>query len=190
LSRRLKSLIITVSIYIVIVCVFIFIKIHLTPTPEKIITISLMETGSISESKNAKGKIESNLGVGDYDIPVPYPKSKSISPMQKALPPPALSEKGNVQNKPYSILGEIAKRKLIKFVKPIYPEGNMEQSMVSIKITVNRDGYITRINVIKTGGDAFDNNAIKALQEWRFQPLPPNKEKDEQGIVNIYFILK
>ena len=190
MNRSLKSFIITLFIYIVIVVISIMIKIHLTSIPERIITISLMEGRSLQKEKNMGTKNEANLGIGKGDIPLPYPEGKPALPSPtKPVPPVSPTNIGSAK-KPYSITGELAKRKLIKFVKPAYPKGNQEQTMVSLKIVVDKDGYITRINVIKTGGDAFDKNAVNAVREWRFQSLPPNETKNEEGVVNIYFILK
>ena len=190
MNRKLKSFIITLFIYIVIVVISIAIKIHLASIPERVITISLMEGKSLQKEKNMGNKADVNLGIGEGDIPLPYPKGKPVLPSpKKPVPPVSSTNRGNAK-KPYSITGELAKRRLIKFVKPVYPKGNQEQTTVSLKIVVNKDGYITRINVIKTGGDAFDKNAVNAVREWRFQSLPPNETKNEEGIVNIYFILK
>jgi len=190
LNRRLKSFIITLSVYILIVIVLLFVKIHLTPEPERIIAISLMEGKLEHKGEGSRNVVEAKLGMGEGEIPLAYPEGKLVLPLPKKPVPPVASTEIGKGKKPYSIMGELSKRRLIKFVKPAYPEGKLEQTMVSLKIVVDKDGNVIKINLIKTGGDAFDKNAIESVREWKFQPLPPNETKDETGVVNIYFLLK
>ena len=190
MSRKLKSFIITLFIYIFIVIIFLFAKIHLGPAPERIIAISLMEGALEHKGKGSRSVVEANLGIGEGEVPLPYPEGKPVLPLPKKPVPPIASTETGSGKKPYSIVGELSKRRLIKFIKPVYPEGKIEQTMVSLKIVVDKDGNVIKINLIKTGGDAFDKNAIESVREWKFQPLPPNEAKDETGVVNIYFLLK
>lgn len=190
MNRKLKSFIITLFVYIFIVIIFLFVKIHLRPAPERIIAISLIEGTLEHKGKGSRSVVKANLGIGEGEVPLPYPEGKPALPLpRKPVPPITSTETGNGK-KPYSIMGELSKRRLIKFVKPAYPAGKIEQTLVSLKIVVDKDGNVIKINLIKTGGDAFDRNAIESVREWKFQPLPPNETKNEIGVVNIYFLLK
>jgi len=190
LGRKLKSFIITLFIYLGILIIFLFIKIHLATVVERTISITLMEDKGRGHKWEKSGNVIEAGGIGEGSVPLPYPSGKPTLPFpKKPVPPVSSIEKGNGK-KPYSITGELSKRRLIKFVKPVYPEGKLEQTMVSLSIVVDKDGNVKRINVVKTGGNAFDKNAIRAIQDWKFQPLPSNETRDETGIVNIYFLLK
>ena len=191
MNRQLKSFLITTGLYIILTLVFIFVRFKIPHIEEHIISFSLMEEGMLGKVKNESGKeVLGGIGIMGGEVPIVSAEQKpELLPFKKPEPP--LSVKlGSKGNKSYSILGEISKRRLIKFVKPKYPEGVQGEATVSLKITVDRDGNVVKLNVIKTGEARFDKNAIEAVKEWKFQPLPPNVNKLEEGIVNIYFLLK
>jgi TonB family protein len=51
---------------------------------------------------------------------------------------------------------------------PDYPEGQTGESFVSLSALIHPDGTLHNIEVEKSGGPAFDTEAIRVLGRWRF----------------------
>jgi len=79
-------------------------------------------------------------------------------------PPPA---------KPRRIGGELQAPALIKRVEPDYPGvavAGKVSGMVILEATVNESGVVTDVNVLRSIR-LLDQAAIKAVKQWRYQPL-------------------
>jgi periplasmic protein TonB len=89
-------------------------------------------------------------------------------PME-APPPPA---------KVVRIGGQIAQPKLIRQVKPIYPDLAVQSrvsALVILEAEVDTRGYVKTVKVLR-GHPLFDESAIEAVKQWRYQPLLLNGE--------------
>ncbi len=190
MNRKVLSIIWTVIIYSLLVSIFTFVIIDIKTKEDKFIILGF-ET---IRNEFVKGVIPKGGGTEDVfstlgDVPLEIKKTKQkLSLLEK---PPYKggklydSEEGE---KKFTLSGELSKRRLIHFLKPEYPEGISENTVVKLSISANPDGAVATIDIVKTGGLVFDQNAIQAVREWRFQPLPPNVEQVLQtGIVTIYF---
>jgi len=190
MNRKLISLIWTVIIYSLLIGIFIWVFIDMKAKEDEFITLGFERV----ENEFVEGTIPKGGGTEDIfsplgDVPLEIKKTKKeLSLLDK---PPYKGGKiydSKEGEKEFTLSGELSKRRLTHFIKPEYPEGLSENTIVKLSISANPDGTIATIDIIKTGGLEFDRNAIQAVREWRFQVLPPNVEQTVQtGIVTIYF---
>jgi TonB family protein len=188
---KLISLISTAIIYIALILFFLLVSVNLKSPGDEFVTLGFQVIDNVEE----KGNMPEIGGTEDIfssagDIAINTEKTKrSLSPLEK--PPYEGGEIERGKKEGYKLVGELAKRKIIHFKKPEYPENESENTEVNLEIEVNPDGTVKTIRVVKTGGISFDNNAMEAVREWRFQPLAPNaKQSVQTGIVTIYFEIK
>ncbi len=93
-----------------------------------------------------------------------------------------------------SLVGPVANRSLITFSKPQYPEWAKREAVegsVRIYFVVSPDGRIKKnIMVQKTSGFSdFDDNAVKALLTWRFEPIKKGKTGEQWGTITFHYRL-
>jgi protein TonB len=77
--------------------------------------------------------------------------------------------------------GNIIAPKLVKRVDPVYPQlaaQSRVQAMVILEATVDLKGHVTHVTVLR-GSPLFDDAAIAAVKQWRYQPLLLNGEPTE-----------
>ncbi len=87
----------------------------------------------------------------------------------EAPPPPA---------RVVRIGGQIAQPKLIRQVKPVYPDLAVQSrvsALVILEAEVDTRGYVKTVKVLR-GHPLFDEAAIEAVKQWRYQPLLLNGE--------------
>jgi protein TonB len=87
----------------------------------------------------------------------------------EAPPPPA---------RVVRIGGQIAQPKLIRQVKPVYPDLAVQSrvsALVILEAEVDTRGYVRTVKVLR-GHPLFDDAAIEAVKQWRYQPLLLNGE--------------
>ncbi len=191
MNKNTISLISTTIIYIVLILIFLFVSVNLKYPAEEFVTLGFQTIEDIEEM-GALAKIGGTEDIfsPSGDVPVTTGKTKkSLSPLEK--PPYEGGETERGEREGYRLAGELSKRKIIHFKKPGYPENENENTQVKLEIEANPDGTVKSVRVVKTGGLSFDNSAMEAVREWRFQPLAPNvKQTIQSGIVTIYFELK
>jgi TonB family protein len=190
-NRKITSLLSTTIIYFVLILIFTLVSVNLKYPVEEFVTLGFQTIEDIEET-GALAKIGGTEDIFSAagDIPVSTGRTKkSLSPLEK--PPYEGGETEQGEREGYRLAGELSKRKIIHFKKPEYPENQSENTQVKLEIEANPNGTIKSIRVVKTGGLSFDNSAMEAVREWRFQPLAPNVEQTIQsGIVTIYFEIK
>lgn len=62
---------------------------------------------------------------------------------------------------------------VVKEVKPHYPQAALKEgksAIVTVQCVVTPKGLPTDVQVQKPGDPAFDEEAVKALQQWEFKP--------------------
>jgi len=190
-NTKLISLISTAALYLALILFFLLVSVNLKSPEEEFVTLGFQVIEDVEE----KGTMPEVGGTEDIfssagDIAISTEKTrKSLSPLEK--PPYEGGEIEQGEREGYKLVGELAKRKIIHFKKPEYPENESENTEVNLEIEVNPDGTVKTIRVVKTGGISFDNNAMEAVRDWRFQPLAPKaKQSVQTGIVTIYFEIK
>ena len=94
-----------------------------------------------------------------------------------------------------SITGPLSSRKILAKYLPPYPEWAEKKgvsAIVQIRFWVSPNGVVKRNAFIErtSGSGSWDNSAKRALQKWRFAPLPPNVVQETQwGVITIRFVL-
>jgi protein TonB len=87
----------------------------------------------------------------------------------EAPPPPA---------RVVRIGGQIAQPKLIRQVKPVYPDLAVQSrvsALVILEAEVDTRGHVKTVKVLR-GHPLFDDSAMQAVKQWRYQPLLLNGE--------------
>ncbi len=87
----------------------------------------------------------------------------------EAPPPPA---------KVVRIGGQIAQPKLIRQVKPVYPDLAVQSrvsALVILEAEVDTRGHVKAVKILR-GHPLFDDAAQEAVKQWRYQPLLLNGE--------------
>jgi len=107
-----------------------------------------------------------------------------------------LKMKGGGRSGPViSITGPLSSRGILAKYLPPYPEWALRQgisAIVRIRFWVTPDGRVKRNAFIETtsGSASWDNSAKRALEKWRFAPLPKNVVQETQwGVITIKFVI-
>ncbi len=110
-------------------------------------------------------------------------QAKESAPSEDVAPPGT--------NQPYTIEGDAAKRTIVSQKIPRYPPGLQREAVVKIRFTVLPDGHVGAMLPIQKGDPTLDEITMKALRQWRFNPLPPGAEqKNVQGIITFRYELQ
>ncbi|MEN8006960.1 MAG: TonB family protein [Candidatus Krumholzibacteriota bacterium] len=93
------------------------------------------------------------------------------------------------------LAGEIANRPVVRHTMPAYPEWAKSQAVeatVTLYFVVLPDGRVKEnIQIQKTAGFSdFDNSAIEALAQWRFQALSGGASQEQWGTITFRFRLR
>jgi len=84
-------------------------------------------------------------------------------------PPPAPAMPAGV----YQVGSGVSQPRLIKKVEPKYSREALKQKVegtVTVSLVVGVDGKATDISIVKSLDEGLDQQAIKAISEWRFEP--------------------
>jgi protein TonB len=95
-----------------------------------------------------------------------------------ASPPPAPPPPPPVASAPVRIGGQITAPALLHRVEPIYPDvAAMAQlsGLVILEATVNTDGCVDSVKVLRSRHPLLDKAAKDALMQWRYSPLVLNR---------------
>ncbi len=175
------------------------------------ITPQLPATRTIKEQKieiyvRETGRLERDISIGVQKTPLlTVEKNENISwelPVTKIIIPGLqpiinISEseskmEGTISEDTFEISGPGGTRPIISKVLPEYPVWAEQQSIesnVSIKIWVNKNGFVSSTDVIETSGyRKLDLLAEEALKKWRFAKI--EKDVDVWAIVTFKFRLK
>ena len=93
------------------------------------------------------------------------------------------------------LMGEVADRPLRERVVPVYPDRARREAVeasVTLRFTVLADGRVqSNVMVERGSGHAdFDRNAVAALRQWRFEPLPAGRTGEQWGAITFHFRLR
>lgn len=113
------------------------------------------------------------------------------SVISKGIPAtPKAREKKNA----FSITGPLKDRDIERQVAPEYPAWAQAQGIeasVILEFTVDPTGMVKPNIVVRrtSGYPKLDDTAIKALRQWKFVPLPPEKNEDQIGLITFNYSL-
>jgi TonB family protein len=123
--------------------------------------------------------------------------AESTAPREEAVLPAtddflsSLQERmaeGSASDSPYVLAGEISARKVLQQTIPSYPEGLQRSVSVQVRLQVLPDGSVGQLQIIKKAGSPFDENALQALRNWKFNPI--SGETTQSGTVTFIYELK
>jgi protein TonB len=89
-------------------------------------------------------------------------------------PPPAPAP---APRTPVRVGGQITQPQLIKRVEPEYPPLAVKahiQGIVILEATVNEDGDVTEVRLLRSANPLLDKEAIAAVRQWRYSPIVLN----------------
>jgi TonB family protein len=103
-------------------------------------------------------------------------------------------QKPRVKKDAFSITGPLKDRAIVNQVVPEYPAWAQAQGIeasVVLECTVDASGTVMpNIIVRRTSGyPKLDETAIKALRNWKFVPLPAEKNENQVGLITFNFSL-
>ena len=106
-----------------------------------------------------------------------------------------IKDAGKRSGPSFSITGPLSSRKILKKVLPPYPKWAEEKgvsAVVQLRFWVTPEGSVKRNSFIErtSGSGSWDKSVKKALEQWRFAPLPPNVVQETQwGVITVKFTL-
>lgn len=77
-------------------------------------------------------------------------------------------------------------RRIYSWSIPKYPEGVSKEIDVKLRFTILPDGTVGTIFPLIKADPRLENEAIKALRQWRFEKLPPGAKIQEQTAVIVF----
>ncbi len=105
-------------------------------------------------------------GPKDKVLPAPPPPPPARKKIKKEL---AEFEKGAVKAE-----GDIKPPKLIKEVKPVYPEEARKQGIsgvVLLSVRSSEQGNIVGVKIVKSPHELLSKAAVEAVKQWKYEPM-------------------
>ena len=96
--------------------------------------------------------------------------------------------KGEDSQSAFEIRGPVSKRRQVVY-KPSLPKTAPAEGEIELKFWVLPDGTVGRIVPVKRGDPFLEEEAIRYLKKWKFNPLD-KAQGEEWGIIPIRFVLK
>ena len=131
--------------------------------------------GSAAGASTFSSKADSGVVPGSgtpAEVALPSPDSAAVTGPRVCQRPPARFER-------------IANAKPIQTVRAAYPPMALRaglESDVTLRIEVDPNGKVTKAEIIRGGGAGFDEEALKAVQQSRFEPA----QKDGQNVPAVF----
>jgi len=109
--------------------------------------------------------------------------------------PRAQDERRAVKGRVLGVQGPLGERRIVSSPLPAYPGWAKKQGIegeVLLKFWVSPEGLVRSIEPLRLSGFGdFDERALRALQNWRFEPLKADSEQvDQWGTVPFKFRLE
>ena len=95
---------------------------------------------------------------------------------------------GGPQASPYHIGGPVSAPRLLSAPDPEFPSGQTEGGVVVVSCVVDEKGAPRQVHVIRSLSDAFDQSAVRAVEQYRFSPAMLQTESTSKPVaveVNI-----
>ncbi len=86
--------------------------------------------------------------------------------------------------------GGKGKRKIYSYSLPAYPEGVSKEIDVKLKFTILADGSVGRILPLIKADSKLEMAAMNSLRQWRFEPLPENRNIEQTVVIIFPFRLQ
>ncbi len=140
----------------------------------------------------------------DYDRRVSSPRPGAQSGGERIASVPGTTDAGGreagpvsdvgtpaTRGQPFTIEGDAANRDIVSKVVPRYPAGLQREAVIKIRFTVLPDGRVGPMVPLKKGDPTLDDITLKALKQWRFNPLPTDEpQTNVQGVITFRYVLE
>ncbi len=101
------------------------------------------------------------------------------------------SSKKGITASSFEIEGKAAERKILSQVLPSYPEGYGKEGVIKFRFKVLPNGHVAEIIPTMKNDAVLEANAMSAITQWRFNPLPRNVPQEAvEGIITFRYKLK
>lgn len=117
------------------------------------------------------------FGTGDVAVRPGEGLGRSGAGRGEAAPGPGTGERGFREAKP------------IQTAKASYPPMALRMGLeadVTLKVFVDNEGKVTKVEVVKSAGMGFDEEALKTVGQFRFEPARRDGEKISSEFTYIY----
>jgi TonB family protein len=119
------------------------------------------------------------------------------SPGRRELPPPARPAAGSLAERNLggaTLAGLVADRRVLVHTMPTYPAWATTQAVeatVTLYFLVLPSGEVKQsVQVQRTAGFGdFDDNAVAAIRQWRFEPLTGSEAREQWGTITFRYRL-
>jgi TonB family protein len=136
-------------------------------------------TGSVAMTLTqvARGEPDSSL----FQIPEDY-KPTGIGSGSPALPNDNRDTAGGPQASLHHIGGPVSAPRLLSAPDPEFPSGQTEGGVVVVTCVVDEKGAPRQVHVVRSLSDAFDQNAVRAVEQYRFSPAMLQSESASKPV--------
>jgi len=91
---------------------------------------------------------------------------------------------------PFTIEGKASERDILHKVIPDYPAGLQKEAVIKIRFSVLPDGRVGQTIPVKKDYPELEDITIKALKQWRFNPLPESAAQNAvEGVITFRYKL-
>jgi protein TonB len=121
--------------------------------------------------------VENFPGSGDLAVKPGSGLGKSGAGRGENPPGPGIGERGSRPAKP------------LLEVKASYPPMALRmglQADVTLRIFIDAEGRVTKADVVKSAGGGFDNEALKAIKQFRFEPAVSDGKRVAAEFIYVY----
>jgi protein TonB len=121
-----------------------------------------------------------------------YSSSTTITDEKITSFKPSVGTSGDYTiEKPYEISWEGFEREVQYDPLPTYPPGVNKEVRIKIRITVLPDGTVGDMIPLQKGDVTLETITMKALKQWRLNPLEPSASQvNQSGVVTFRFVLE
>ena len=136
-------------------------------------------TGSVAMTLTqvTRGEPEASL----FQIPEDY-KPMGVGSGSPELQNANREIAGGPQASLYHIGGPVSAPRLISAPDPEFPSGQTEGGVVVVTCVVDEKGAPRQVHVMRSLSDAFDQNAVRAVEQYRFSPAMLRSESASKPV--------
>jgi TonB family protein len=112
--------------------------------------------------------------VGAQNVQRPAPQQ--LPPVQTSVPASSTTRTSGGQTQPENVA--VSELNRTNYVGPEYPRAARRRNItgvVEVQFTVTTDGRVRSMSILRSEpGDTFDQAAMDAVEQWRFEPVIEN----------------
>ncbi len=199
-----KSTAISIIIHVLIILLLMAFKIAPEVDMTEYVTIGFGDFGNSSSSGSiSKSELRKKKKKDKEKKEVEVPKVKNVDETNKAVAVKEKKKKNEKKSEKKKVkkdkgrednsdgngnfgfeldFGGKGKRKIYSYDIPAYPDGVSKEIDVKLRFTIMPDGSVGRIIPLQKADTRLEAAAMNSLRQWRFEPLPENKNNKPQSV--------